>query len=49
MGLSQWKLEVYTAVIDGKITQFRAEATSLWKDERSTTERIIPGDERHGK
>jgi len=27
--LSQWKPEVYTAVIDGKITQFRAEAISL--------------------
>jgi hypothetical protein len=33
VGLSQWKPEVYTAVIDGKITQFRAEATSLWKSE----------------
>jgi len=43
------KPEVSTAVIDGKITQFRAGATSLWKDERSTTEGIIPNDERHGK
>jgi hypothetical protein len=49
VGFSEWKPEVYSAVIDGKITQFRAEATSLWKEERSTTEGIIPDDERHGK
>jgi len=49
VGLPKWKLEVCTGVIDGKTTQFRAEATSLWKDERSTTERIIPDDERQGK
>jgi hypothetical protein len=40
-GYPKRKPKVCTAVIDGLITQLRTEATSPWKDERSTTGRII--------
>jgi hypothetical protein len=41
MGCPKRKPEVCTAVIEGPIAQFRTEATSPWKVERSTTDGII--------
>ena len=40
-GCPSRKPKVCIAVIDGPITQFRAKATSHWKNERSTTGGII--------